>query len=548
MIKKTVLSLVYIVWASAISVGQIQIIAVDAEQDAMAQEVPAEVSVVEKYAQIINKNTLNVIATKLASEEFAGRETGMKGQKLAADYIADQFKTYGIPPVKALDGYFQEFPITTTYAEGVKITAAGKNFQFMKDYFYFRGFGDTVMAKNKIVFKGHGIADDKFNDYANTDNINGNVLMFLAGDPTNKKGKSIITGSEEPSSWATSWRKKIDQAKKYKPAAILIVLKDFDKSAKDLKEFISEPTTALSTEKQKAAGMPVIYISRAMADQLIAPSGKSISKIEKVITKKGKPEEFENMQPIVLDIKRKKEQMKGENVLGFIAGCEKPEEVVVVTAHYDHLGEHNGKIYYGADDNASGTSVIMNIAQAFAEAKKAGHCPSRSVLIMPVSGEEKDLLGSEYYTNNPVYPLENTVANLNVDMVGRIDKKHEGDGNYIYLIGSDRLSNELHEVCEQVNEKYSKIKLDYTYNDPNDPNSYYTRSDHYNFAKNNVPVIFYFNGEHPDYHKPTDTIDKLDFDKMEKIGRLIFYTAWELANRPDRVKLNEKAIGEDVDK
>ena len=239
-------------------------------------------------------------------------------------------------------------------------------------------------------------------------------------------------------------------------------------------------------------------------------------------------------------VKQKKfnnNHIKGENIIGFIEGSDLKEEIVVITAHYDHLGIKDSLIYNGADDNGSGTVAIMEIAEAFMLAKKDGKGPRRSILIMPVSAEEKGLLGSKYYTENPIYPLENTIANLNVDMIGRIDDYHDNP-NYIYLIGSDRLSTELHDISEEVNDKYINIELDYKYNDEDDPNRYYYRSDHYNFAKNNIPVIFYFNGVHADYHKPSDTIDKIHFPKVEKISRYIFLTAWELANRDERLKLN----------
>ena len=228
--------------------------------------------------------------------------------------------------------------------------------------------------------------------------------------------------------------------------------------------------------------------------------------------------------------------IRGENVLGFIEGSDLKEELIIITAHYDHLGKHDSLIFNGADDDASGVAGAMEIAEAFMLAKKDGKGPRRSILIMPVSGEEKGLLGSKYYTDNPVYPLNNTIANLNIDMIGRLDDWHS-TGNYVYLIGSDRLSYDLHNINEEVNTKYTKLDLDYKYNDEEDPNRYYYRSDHYNFAKNNIPVIFYFNGLHDDYHKVTDTIDKIDFKKMEIITRLIFLTAWEIANREERIKL-----------
>ena len=229
-----------------------------------------------------------------------------------------------------------------------------------------------------------------------------------------------------------------------------------------------------------------------------------------------------------------KEYVKGENVLGYIEGTDLKEELLIITAHYDHLGKHDSLLFNGADDDGSGTVGIMEIAEAFMIAKKEGKGPRRSVLIMPVSGEEKGLLGSKYYTDNPIYPLENTIANLNIDMIGRIDNLHNTP-NYVYLIGSDMLSQELHDISEEINKKYIGLELDYTYNEQNDPNRYYYRSDHYNFAKNNIPVIFYFNGVHEDYHKTTDTIEKINFEKIQKITRFVFLTAWELANREKRI-------------
>ena len=230
--------------------------------------------------------------------------------------------------------------------------------------------------------------------------------------------------------------------------------------------------------------------------------------------------------------------IKGENVLAYIEGTDLKDELIIITAHYDHLGKHEEKTFNGADDDGSGTVSAMEIAEAFMLAKKEGNGPRRSILVMCVSGEEKGLLGSKDYTDNPIYPLENTVANLNIDMIGRVDDWHE-NGDYIYLIGADRLSQELHDISEQINEEFIGLELDYTFNEEDDPNRYYYRSDHYNFAKNNIPVIFYFNGVHEDYHKVTDTVEKIDFEKIQTITRLVFLTAWELANREERIVVDK---------
>ena len=225
-----------------------------------------------------------------------------------------------------------------------------------------------------------------------------------------------------------------------------------------------------------------------------------------------------------------------ENVLGFIPG--KTDEIIVLSAHYDHLGKKDGKIYNGADDDGSGSMAILEIAQAFKKAADAGHQPKRGILILHVTAEEKGLIGSEYYSKNPVFPLAKTVTNLNIDMIGRVDERHQDDPDYIYLIGSDRLSTELHRVSEKANEETVDLELDYKYNAKSDPNRFYFRSDHYNFAKHDIPVIFYFNGTHADYHQPTDTADKLNYELLEKRTKLIFHTAWKLANRENKPALD----------
>ena len=243
-------------------------------------------------------------------------------------------------------------------------------------------------------------------------------------------------------------------------------------------------------------------------------------------------------QPMELTIKG--QAVATENVVAIVEGSSKPEEYIVISSHLDHEGIKNGKIYNGADDDGSGTVALLEIAEAFQAAAAEGNGPARSIIFLHVSGEEKGLLGSRYYTDNPLYPLANTVANLNIDMVGRTDPKRESDNrNYVYLIGTDRLSTELHEISEAANAASVKMELDYTYNAADDPNRFYFRSDHYNFAKNNIPVIFYFNGTHADYHKPTDTVEKIEYDLLAQRAQLVFYTAWELANRENRIVVDK---------
>ena len=230
------------------------------------------------------------------------------------------------------------------------------------------------------------------------------------------------------------------------------------------------------------------------------------------------------------------EKLNSINVASIIEGSHYPNEYIVITAHLDHVGIEGEDIFNGADDDGSGSMALLEIAQAFKMASLDGNRPKRSIVILHVSAEEKGLLGSEYYTDNPLYPLEDTITNLNVDMIGRTDPTRDSDNdNYIYLIGTDRLSSMLHETSERVNKNTVDLELDYRFNAWDDPNRFYERSDHYNFAKNNIPVIFYFSGTHEDYHGPGDTPDKIRYDLLTKRTKLIFHTAWEIANMDDKI-------------
>ena len=261
-------------------------------------------------------------------------------------------------------------------------------------------------------------------------------------------------------------------------------------------------------------------------------------------------------QKMKLNLRRGNEgEVDSENVIAIIKGSEKPDEYLVLTSHLDHvgygrtgsrsrdayIGEVKERIHNGADDDGSGTVAMLEIAQAFKEASKKGKGPKRSIIFLHVTGEEKGLLGSAYYADNPIYPLANTVTNLNLDMIGRIDPTRKGDKReYIYIIGSDHDSQDLHTLSEQTNLETVNIDLDYRYNAKDDPNRFYYRSDHYNFAKNGIPIIFYFSGTHPDYHLPSDTPDKIEYDLLELRSKLVFYTAWNIANRDKRIALDPK--------
>jgi Zn-dependent M28 family amino/carboxypeptidase len=240
-----------------------------------------------------------------------------------------------------------------------------------------------------------------------------------------------------------------------------------------------------------------------------------------------------------LNAKRNENLPDSENIWAYIEGSEKPDEVLVISAHYDHVGIKGGHVYNGADDDGSGTVAVLQIAEAFQKAKKAGHGPKRSILFLHVTGEEHGLHGSRFYSENPLFPIANTIADINIDMIGRRDFDHPDTNNYVYVIGADRLSSDLHNITVAQNQKYIKLDLDFKFNDPKDPNHFYERSDHYNFAKLGIPSVFLFNGVHADYHQKTDEVEKIEFIALENRTRLAFVIAWDLVNRPERIVVDK---------
>ena len=249
---------------------------------------------------------------------------------------------------------------------------------------------------------------------------------------------------------------------------------------------------------------------------------------------KGATDFYQKIPAAFLNAKRNENLPDSENIWAYIEGSEKPDEIIVISAHYDHVGIKDGEVYNGADDDGSGTVALLEIAQAFEIAKKEGHGPKRSILFLHMTGEEHGLLGSSYYSEHPLFPIAKTITDINIDMIGRHDEFHNDSSNYVYLIGSDYLSTDLFNICEAANKNYVNLSLDYKFNDRADPNRFYYRSDHYNFAKNGIPSVFLFSGVHADYHKPTDEVDKIESEALKKRTQLAFSIAWELANRDNR--------------
>ena len=465
---------------------------------------------------------------KYSSDEFGGRGTPSKGQDLAINFLTDHYKKIGVKPLQK-NTYLQPVKLQFDFKPKVSFSINGNQFKYYDDFISYNNGPKVNYEEEEIIFVGFGIDDPKYSDYINVD-VKGKVVVAFNGEPKNNDGSFIINGNKK-SVWSNNreeLRNKKAAAKK-NGAKSLILLNDYLYNRYRYDYEFSDKGRGekrMSLEDNSKNGPHIFLFPTKFKDFF---SGKDLR--------------------LKLDFEPNYETFIANNVAAFIEGSEYPDEYIVLTAHLDHVGTQNGEIYNGADDDGSGTVGILEIAEAFAIAEKQGYKPKRSIIFLHVTAEERGLLGSEYYVDfNPLVPLEETMVCLNIDMIGRTDpNRGVRNVNYIYIIGSDILSNDLHETNEFANEKYANLELDYRYNDPTYPvfesgrtieNQYYYRSDHYHFVKNNIPSIFFFSGTHVDYHQPTDTAEKILYDLYKKRVKLIFHTTWELANRDERIKLN----------
>lgn len=471
----------------------------------------------------------------VAGDEMEGRETGKPGQYKAAKYISEQFKRVGLQPAGVNGSWEQPFSLFQDTLIAGKIVANGRTLEFGKDFYTgLRENKNQTLAQTGVVFAGYGISNDKMDNYNGIDATD-KIVLIAEGEPMNAEGKPLFPKTEGQTAM-TQLRDKLRTAGGKGAKAVFIVaanVSQIGRAGARLRRtglyFRDEITTMEYIPNS-------YYISTDMATTLLStPYAELLESLKKPAFTPAAGQISE------LVFEKGDVEMKSSNVLGMLPGTDKKDEYLFITAHYDHIGVINGKIHNGADDDGSGTVAVIAMAEAFMKAKKAGKGPRRNIVFMTVAGEEKGLLGSRYYTEHPIYPLGNTVADLNIDMIGRIDPEHAKDTNYVYIIGDDKLSSDLRPINEKANEQVG-MKLDYKYNDPKDPNRFYYRSDHYMFAEKKIPIIFYFNGVHADYHGAGDTPDKIHYPMLAKRAQLVFYTAWEVANRADRIKVdrNEK--------
>lgn len=468
-----------------------------------------------RYAETITEEELRQHLTTLASDAFLGRDTGKEGQKMAAAYLKNEFVQAGIPPVTAPDpatiteGYFQPYDLIEDQSGSISIEGSGRTLIYKEELVYFNESMTGDMPITEVVHLGGAEGIPK-------DGLNGAVVLVNASGMG--QGLDVLG----------TLRTRLDAVRAAGAALILVSVPSLATMVEGM--HLSGTTLRLAyqvkTKTPTSSGAQMIMVDEAAMNELLRTT---------TMAGLGRKKKARRI-PLVCTVKVRPgtSTITAENVLAYIEGSDKKEELLVITAHYDHIGVENGVVYNGADDDGTGTVALIEIAEAFAQAKAEGHGPRRSVLVMPVSGEEKGLLGSRYYSDHPVFPLENTIADLNIDMIGRTDSSHSTAAPYVYIIGSDRLSSELHAANEAANANYTKLDLDYRFNAESDPNRFYYRSDHYNFARKGIPSIFYFSGVHEDYHQPGDDVEKIRFDLLRQRTMLVFHTAWILAGRESR--------------
>tara|TARA_R110001599_G_scaffold45036_2_gene133535 strand:+ start:12907 stop:14385 length:1479 start_codon:yes stop_codon:yes gene_type:complete len=457
-----------------------------------------------KYGNTITPQDMKAKLSVLASDEFMGRETGTEGQKMASRFLEDFYKKIGlVGPVNGT--YRQKFSMYQSDWSDVYVKVKGKKKMNGKDFIFAGNANMDKEIKLTTVYIGDGSA--------------------ISGMDIKDKGV-IVTGSSREVQ-----RSLIEAGVK----AIFVASADDEQFMQTLpRQAAFRMKGRLRSGKENTGNESIVFnITKEMAADLL---GSTSAKLDAAASSPSSIKE----KSVSFQVKEKLAEISTENMVAYLEGTDLKDEVIVISSHFDHIGQNEDGtvINNGADDDGSGTTGVMEIAEAFAQAAKEGNRPRRSILFLNVTGEEKGLLGSAYYADNPLFPIENTVTNLNIDMIGRVDPEHENDRNYVYAIGSEKLSSHLKVVSEYANITYTGLNLDYRFDDPADTNRFYYRSDHYNFAKKGIPIIFYFNGVHADYHRPTDTVDKIEFDVMAQRGQLVFYTAWILANRDQRVPVD----------
>lgn len=503
----------------------------------------------------ITYSDLESYVSFLASPLLKGRKDGEEGLEIAAQYIASQAKLIGLKPANG-SSYFQPYPIVRKSMDPdqtkIQIISDIKDTVTLKDPFFQlvpTGPSDLII-EGEVVFAGYGIKADKYkyNDFANIQ-MEGKILLIMERAPMSEDGKKCQFA--EPN-WSTSLNFQMKlPALMFSKAKAILFIPDPKSGYKSLSEsgpgFAGYLNTSVTLKSEKEVvntfmqAMPkVIFINRSVADALLNGSGHTLEELQKKIDSTLTPNSFliTNKQLKITEVSIKEEKILN-NVAGYIEGSDpvRKNEVVVFSGHYDHIGITGNKVNPGADDDASGCASLLSMAEAFQSLDKK---PLRSILFLWVSGEEIGLFGSQSYINNPLFPLDKTVADLNMDMIGRVKgvadttADHPMTGPNSVFVITDNQSKELTEIANEIDKK-SPLDFDYSLSGRNHPLQLFARSDHYNFVKKDIPVLFFSTGLHTDYHTPGDVIEKIDFKKLELVTRTMYDIGLAVANKKTRL-------------
>jgi hypothetical protein len=499
----------------------------------------------QEPADLIQAADLRADIFFLASPDLAGRDAGSTGDYVATDYIAAEFMRLGLKPVGDYGTYFQKMELVYGNLDAAHTTLSGKiagaeyALTLNRDFRWVRSSLRSTTDCGAIAFAGYGIDAPEYgyNDFAGVD-LKGKVAIILPREPQANDPNSKFMGAWD--TWhAFNWEK-LEALRKAGVAGILIV--QGAGPAREIKQTPASSPRAAGGPSIALAGqmwdIPVFTLQREAADRFLSPSGKTVEALQQEIDRTLQPHSFDVPQSSACLAKSftNLESHEGRNVVGLLEGSD-PQlkaQTVIVTAHHDHMGASNGHIYYGADDNASGTAAVMRIAQAFVRGNVR---PKRSILFIVYDGEERIFLGSYYYMTHPLAPLSDTVANFNMDMIGRDENDANwpvppgGNANMVNVLGT-RYNPALSDIIEKAN-RSQHLTLDHKM-DTVDPDSLWSRSDHFWMATLHIPQVEFQTGLHPDYHTDNDTWQRINYDKLTRIARLVFLSVEDVANASER--------------
>ncbi len=464
----------------------------------------------------------------LASEQLEGRVMGSKGDTLASEYVIDCFKKNNI--VAAYENgtsYYQTITASRKNISQSELIIGNKKFESWDGWGFGLRVAETVHLDNiSVVFAGYGIENNLYNDFANVD-VKGKAVLLLTGQPQDSAGTYLLSGTKQPATIAS-----YQNILKEKGAALILLYNNrfaAEASAAKRNSFL----TVYKIPFLQNNILPVVMLSEEKVNELLAPSEKTIKSVLSEIAKTGRPNSFAVNNTVSYHIEIDITEEKAPNVIGIIKGTDSAAGCIILSAHHDHLGRDGNDIYYGAVDNASGTVAMMEIARLMNKAIAKGIRPKRTIIFASYTGEEKGLLGSYHFANNPLFPIEKTRAVINIDMMGRVDTFYSGkraDSNYAYFLVVDSLNRGLRNSLFTANKKLGKLKLDPYYEQPQFMQRRLMGSDQYPFYLKGVPFVRIDCGFSKDYHQPTDTPDKINYELLSNQIKLAFLTTWNIAN------------------